>query len=145
MAQSLTTQNPFAPMAYNDLGSQQPGFYDRDCGYVYNVTLSAGQALQQQPVTIDTDSDFVLRCVAAQYTGPFAFRLIDASGSYLSDNYIGSFVFNGNSGLSAPWTVWPDMFFPAGSQIKIDITDQSGANNPIQIVFRGVKRYTQTS
>lgn len=139
--QSPVIQNPYAPMAYNDLGPQQPGVFDRDFGYVYNVTLTAGQSLTQQPIGIDTDADFILRSVTAQNLGPFAFRIIDSTGAYLMDNYVGSFVFNGISGLSSPWIIWPDMFFPAGSQLKLDITDQSGTINPTQLIFRGCKRY----
>jgi hypothetical protein len=139
---AATAVNPFAPPAYNGLvGGYPVGYVDVDFTYVYDVALTANQALRDQSVPIMSDADFEWRAlVLAAATGAFSIRFSDSQGYYLSNGFLLS-----NNFLVAtvpiPWPVSPGILFPGGGRIGIDINDLSAAPNTIQLTFRGVKRY----
>jgi hypothetical protein len=135
--------NPFAPPAYNGLtGGYPTGYVDVDFTYVYDVSLTANQALRDQSVPIMSDADFEWRAlVQATATGVYVIRFSDSQGYYLSNG----FLLNNNflvATMPIPFPVSPGVLFPMGGRIGIDITDMSGGvANVIQLLFRGVKRY----
>lgn len=143
---SFSTQgamfNPYAPPAYQGLsGSAMPGFVDVDFTYVYDVVLTANQVLYDQVTPIRNDADFEWRAmVSAVNTSTFKVRFSDSQGYYLSNGFINNANFLDN-GARLPWTVFPGVLLPAGGKIGIDIQDTSGAENTIQLLFRGVNRY----
>lgn len=134
--------NPFAPPAYNGLSGDYPnGFVDVDHSYVYQVTLTANQMLRDQQQPIDTDADFVLRAIQlTSNTGVFAVRFSDSQGYYLSNGLLRSAIFLVST-VPVPFAVFPELVFPSGGRIGIDIQDLSAAPNTVELTFRGVKRY----
>ncbi len=132
--------NQFAPPAINGVDNPNPvGYSDVDFTYTFNVNLLASQPLVNQQVNLHTDADFILRAITYVSTGIFSYRFYDSQDFPLSDAQL----FNGNLSAdpSEPTVVSPELPFPAGSKIGIDITELSAAPNTVQIVFRGVKRF----
>ncbi len=146
MANGQMTQgsiNMFAPPSYNGIrqGQLPGGYIDIDFTYTYDVVLTALQNLPNQAVSISNDADFALRAVVlASNTGAFQFRLSDSQGYYLSNGYLQSALLL-VAGAPLPFTVLPEIIFPAGGKIGIDLIDVSNGGNTIQMLFRGVKRY----
>lgn len=134
-------KNELAPLVLNGVNDASPtGYQDVAFDYVYDVVLTANQVLTDQVVSIFTEADFAWRALIVNVnTGQFAIRFTDGQGYYLSSGLINS------SNLVAtpadPWIVFPETLYPAGGRISIDITDQSGSENTIQLLFRGVNRY----
>lgn len=136
-----TYANQFSPVGYAGMPNGAPvGYVDKPFDYVFDVTLTALQALLNQLVPIQTDSEFYLRGIyISAATGPFTFRFSDANNYYFSDAQISNLNYSTFAGQ--PTVVLPEVWYPAGGKLSIDITDTSDAGNTIEIVFRGVKRY----
>jgi len=141
---AVNIHNPFAPAAVAGLNSPAaPGEADLKFDYVFDITLVGGQNAPAQVIPIDSDSDFVLRGIYYSWptgtNGNFVFRFYDSQNFALSSGM----VYNSNlsNDPSAP-TLWlPELTYPAGGKIQLDIADVSGAPNVIEIVFTGVKRF----
>ena len=136
--------NQFASPALAGINAEAQfpeGYVDVDFTYVYDVVLLASQSLRDQAVPIHVDSDFALRAVMlAQNTGPFSIRFSDSQGYYLSSGFLlsGNFL---SGAVPFPVPIFPELLLPAGSRLGIEINDLSAAQNTIQILFRGAKRY----
>ena len=136
------TLNPYAPETLNGVSPGSPaGCLDAYHEYVFDVVLVASQVLDGQMRSIDTDSDFLLRALTFASTGNFSVRFADASGHYLSDRKILNACLSPDGGR--PYVFMPEVVFPAGSAIGIDLSELSVAGNTVQLVFRGAKRYRQ--
>jgi hypothetical protein len=137
---------PYASAHLLGLGdSSSPGapYPDQSYDNPFNVTLTANQILQtSQPV--DRDADFVWRGVVLNgSTGLYEIQF-DVNGWYkLSGSQILST--NMQSDPSQPFVIFPEQCIPAGGRIGMLITDLSGAPNTLQLVFRGVKRFTASA
>lgn len=138
--------NQFAPSYFQ--GVPQPpsdvlGFESRPFDYIYSPSggeLTANQIVNDDTVAIQTDADFVLYAwYISEYTGAFQIRLTDSNGYQLSSGFENSGTISQNS--ADPTVKSPGHLFPAGGKIRIDIQDLSGDANPLQIVFRGIKRF----
>jgi hypothetical protein len=144
---SLATypMNQFAPMYQQGINAPNPndvGYEDKSFDYLYNPPngqLTANQELQDQ-VGIDTDADFYIAAwYLSRVTGTFQIQLTDAAGYQLSK---GSVIATAVSfTASDPTVLSPAHPIPAGGKIQILIQDLSGDTNPIQIVFKGWKRF----
>lgn len=138
--------NRYAPSYFQGVPPPPPGSEasdDKSCDYVYSPPtgqLTANQFLNPDTLEIQVDADFRLRAFyLALFTGPFQMQLIDSNGYQLFSGMINSAAF---STLSYdPTVISPEHPFPAGGKIQIVIQDLSGNPNPLQIVFRGVKRF----
>ena len=80
------------------------------------------------------------RALVFKSDGAFSIRFSDSQAFFLSDSEMWSA--NLSNDGSSPYTVFPEVPFPAGSRIGIDMTELSGLVNNIQLVFKGVKRFT---
>ena len=94
--------------------------YEEPHAIPYDVTLTGNQELLQQGVFIDQDGDFVLKGIVGSQ-----------SGSVKNTNLVGTAQF--------PVPVEPNVVFPAGSKVAIDIKDTSGSSNTVQILLIGSK------
>ncbi len=139
---NLVTANPHGTPVLNGLVPEFPmGYIDVSFDYVYDVTLLLNQQLRDQSIPIHTDSDFVLRAIIlSQATGAFSIRFNDSQGYYLSSGFMMSANFLSGT-VPYPYPIFPELLFPAGSRIGIEINELSGAGNTVQMVFRGAKRY----
>jgi hypothetical protein len=134
--------NPNATQVLNGLVPEFPmGYIDVSFDYVYDVNLLALATLRDQSVPIHTDSDFVFRAVIlSQATGAFSIRFNDSQGYYLSSGYMLSANFLSGT-VPYPYPIFPELLFPAGSRIGIEINELSGNPNTVQLILRGAKRY----
>lgn len=135
------TNNPLAPDSQNGMQTTAPPkCVDVAFDYIYDVTLTALQFLQNQSLVTTNDADFLwCATVINVASGSFNIRFSDSQGYYLSNSLVASANILGDA--SSPDPVFPGIFIPAGGRIGIDIQDSSNSNNTIQIAFRGWKRY----
>lgn len=135
--------NPMAPVVFNGVDDRMgapPGTQDQAFDYTYDVTLTANQFLPGQILPIYTYADFELRAVVITVqTGQFSVRFADGQGYYLSNVLINAYNLVGTP--SDPMIFMPPVLYPSGGRIGIDIQEQSGSTNVVEIVFRGVNRY----
>lgn len=134
--------NPYAPPVVQGiapLNVQGPGYMDVAYGYPYNITLTANQVLSDQQVAIGSTADFVLRAISIVLVGTFSLRIYDGDQYALSPGFITS----GNMQTSPgdPFPMFPEVWYPRGGRILLDIQDTSGDTNVIQILFMGANRY----
>jgi hypothetical protein len=135
-------RNPVAPPAIQgipDYASAPSGFYDRPFNYTFDITLAANQLVNGSVVSIFTEADFCWRGMVFSSTGLFSVQFQDGQGYYLSNNLMLSSNMPNTAG--DPWPVFPEVVYPAGGRIYLNIGDSSGAENTIQILFLGVNRY----
>ena len=131
-------RNPLAPQAF--MGMQTGPYVDRPFIYPYDITLTANQSLTNQTVSLMTDSDFYLRGIwISTSTGTFSFRWSDSSSYYFAPSLIASA--NMSTFAGQPFPVIPEVWYPAGGKIGVDIQDTSGATNVVEVIFSGVKRF----
>jgi hypothetical protein len=138
--------NPFAAQAVAGLTPQVGGDYvDVDFTYVYDVDIAPATILANQIKGIQNDSDFVWRAIHycqpdPTKLGAFRMKFSDAQGFYHSDGMILQQNFSNNP--AEPTPIMPEIIFPRGGQIGIDIQNLDPAlNSQVQICFRGVKRF----
>jgi hypothetical protein len=138
--------NQFAPSYQQGLVQPPPsvvGYEDRPFEYVYNPPngqLTALQLLNPDSLAIQTDADFwAAAWYISQYTGSFQIQLLDSTGYQLQSGMLNSAALSQIA--SDPTVLSPAHPFPAGSKIQIIIQDLSDATNPLQIVFKGWKRF----
>jgi hypothetical protein len=135
-----TMLNPLAPAAANGVMDASPfNCLDVSFNYVYPISLTGNQLLSNQSVSILTDPDFLWRGLIFTSTGTFSVRFQDGQQYYLSNDLIFSSNLLGVAG--DPFPVFPEVFYPAGGKIVLDILDTSGAANTGQIIFIGAHRY----
>lgn len=134
--------NPYATPVQNGLVPEFPqGFVDVSFDYVYDVNLGPSQILRDQSVPIHTDSDFVFRAIVLSLaTGAFSIRFNDSQGYFLSSGFMLSANFLSGT-VPYPFPIFPELLFPAGSRIGIEINELSAAPNTVQMLLRGAKRY----
>ena len=130
--------NPFAPS-----GLAVPtvaGSLELPAIYSYVNSLTADQELQNEVVSIQTDSDFFLRgIVLCSATGSFQFQYADESGYFTSNSYLTSSALPTTASL--PFPVVPQLRYSAGGRITINIIDTSGDVNDVEIWFIGTRRF----
>ncbi len=133
--------SPFAPVAFAGLPNGAPeGTIDKVFTYPFDVVLTANQTLLNQIIPIMTDADFYARGLyISTATGSFSFRWSDSNSYFFSSGLISSSGFSTFAGQ--PFPIVPEIYYPAGGKLGIDIQDTSGAGNTIELCFIGVKRF----
>lgn len=130
----------YSPLAtMNALNVATPdGFEDVNFDYAGSFPLTALQALPNQVINIDTDADFVWRALILLSTNQgFTIQFATSQDFYLSNSPI--LASNVVQSMIAP-----EITFPAGGAIRLDLVDISGAGQALMtIICRGVKRYTK--
>lgn len=139
--QQVRIINPFAPPAYNGIVNAAPeGYVDVDFKVPFDVVLTALQDAANLGRDVPTDADFIWRgTVANKQTGEYSVQFADSQGYQFSNGLIHRV--NLSASPTEPSANGHEIVIPAGGQIGIHIRDLSGADNTIQILFLGVKRY----
>ena len=138
--------NQFSPNYQQGLQQPPPdvvGYDDKPFEYVYSPPggkLTALQLLNPDTLAIETDADFwAAGWYIAQATGTFQVQLLDSTGYQLQSGMINSLSLA--TSQSDPTVLSPAHPFPAGGKVQLVIQDLSDADNYIQIVFKGWKRF----
>jgi len=132
-------RNPLSPVAAQGVPIPEDGYMDVAYSYPFNFSLTANQLSLGNPVSIQTDADFAFRGLIFVSDGVFQVRLYDGQQYQLSAGFISSLCLPNTAGDPFPFV--PEVFYPAGSRITIDIQDLSGDANTGQLLFVGVNRY----
>jgi hypothetical protein len=133
--------NPFAPPAYNGIVNATPdGYTDVDFKVPFDTVLTANLVAGNLAQPVPTDADFIWRATIANFfSGNFSVRFADSQGYFFSNGRV--HLINLSASSQAPSVNGKEIVIPAGGQIGIDIENLIGADNTIQILFLGVKRY----
>ena len=117
-----------------------PRYHFEPYDYVYNVVLDASVFLNDS-LAIDNDSDFIWKGVLISSNTAIAWRVrfSDSQMFFLSSDLIDSA--NLSTDPADPYAIYPEVVIPAGGRIGVDIEEQSAAENTIQMMFLGMKRY----
>lgn len=107
--------------------------------YPYQVTLTANQALTDQTVIIDSDSDFLILGLAGTQTGNYRVNFKSGNGRYVAQTQIRNANLVGTGQFPVPLP--KPLFVPSRGRIAIDITDLSAAGNTVELVFIGIRLY----
>ena len=117
---------------------------DLSFDYPFDIVMQSGDDLPNEGIRTDTDSDFLLLGLTVNTFDSILFSLLfkDSSGNYFSSKPV--MAANYASEGSAPY-IFPGFprIFPPGSSLGIGIKNLSGAQNTIQLLFRGEKRFVQ--
>lgn len=136
--------NPTAPVVVQGINVPDPrdvGYVDVGYAYPFDVTIpNALQLLTNQATAILSNADFVWRGLIFVSTGSFSVRIYDGDQYALSPGLILSQNLTSTPGDPFPW--FPEVWFPAGGKILIDIQDTSNVGgNIIELLFIGANRY----
>lgn len=132
--------NIYANTFQTGLNDASPeGFDDEFFDYVGKFAVAAAKVdLPNQLIQVSTDSDFALWGLTI--TGITAIRFATSQGFYLSDSPI----LVANLGGGGFYPVFPEIVFPAGGAIRVDLQDPTGAGAPnVVVICHGVKRYAK--
>lgn len=116
-----------------------PAIYEEGGDYVLNVSLTANQVANRQPVQIDPDSDFELHGIVGSSTSTYTLTIRHYNGRAMQSAQVKNTNLVGTP--SAPSPLLVPSVYPAGSVLSVDLTDTSGAGNDVQLIFKGVRRY----
>ena len=123
----------------------QPTFVEEPVIYPFTFTLAANQHISQVPVPIARDADFMLTGLAGagHSTGRYTLNFQLPSQRFVANSevYDADILGTGNQ----PTAVGPPPVYRAGSSgPQVSLTDVSGANNTVNILFCGVRRIRTT-
>lgn len=116
-----------------------PNYTYEPCVYPLQIILTALQAVKNQKVGIDADSDFILTGVHGTSTSTYNVNFRLPSGRQLSNNLVQNTNLVGTANQPA---AFPPMLYPKGGLgPQTDLTDTSNAGNTIEIIFDGYRRF----
>jgi hypothetical protein len=115
---------------------------EEPCLYTLQLTLTANQALKNQKVPIDPDSEYVLTGIHGTSTGTYTLNFKLPSGRSLANNQVTNADLIGTA--QQPTAIGPTpVYLPDSVGPAVDITDTSGAGNTIEICFTGIRRFSK--
>lgn len=126
-------------MGQADQAPPAPSFYEEVFQYVFQVTLTASQAVKEQRQTIDRDADFIWTAVWGTQTGNYSVQFRDANGRIMSSGELRNANAIGTAQFPVP--MMKPRLIPGGGFITMNLTELSVASNTIELVFGGYKRF----
>jgi hypothetical protein len=134
-------RNTISPVAVQGvMPTQVPeGYLDVAYAYPFSFNLTANQLSLANVVSVQTDADFLFRGLLFVSDGAFQVRFYDGQQYALSTALIQSGCLPNTAGDPFPFV--PEVWYPAGGRITIDIQDLSGSGNTGQLLFMGANRY----
>ena len=99
--------------------------------------------MQQVPVNIDRDSDFLLTGLNGESTGSYTLNFRLPSGRLIASSQINAADLIGTA--NQPTAIGPPPIYRAGSSgPQVDLTDTSTSSNNVVIIFSGIRRIRTT-
>ena len=112
---------------------------------LFSITLLAGTTLNSPDTVIhlDRDADFFWESISSKFNGqPFGVIFTDYTRTQLSDDFMGSFALQAAMlGVGVPYVLSPSIWCPAGSPIFLNLREESGSDNSLEILVHGQKRF----
>ena len=143
--------NPWAAPYQNGFNATSPdNCDDQDGAYVWPETngfqvLTANEQ-RLETIVLDMEDDFrfsgliwALKSISEGATPGFLFRIQDAQGKFISDGFV--YCFAGLGTLANPWPIFPHETYHAHQRLTFEIINLLSAEQGVQLMFRGVKRY----
>ena len=114
---------------------------DQSYDYPFDIVLQSGDDFPNEGIRTDGDSDFLLLGLTMNAFDSILFSLFfrDSNGNYFSSKPVMAANYAGQGSAPYIFPGWPRIFPPASS-LGIGIKNLSGAQNTIQLLFRGKKR-----
>src|SRR5215470_12357418 len=114
---------------------------DYSFDYPFDIVLQAGDNFPNEGIRTDTDSDFLLLALEINAFDSILFTLFfkDSNGNYFSSKPVMAANYAGQGSAAYIFPGQPRIF-PPNSTLGIGIKNLSGAQNTIQLLFRGEKR-----
>ena len=127
-------------------------YQDIDKTLVFDWQLQAGQTITGLQQPIDRDGDYWLcaigmssvyfqRPTLVEVAALAGLRISDDTGYKLMSDYINVNNIGPAFGNSYPFVIKPAHLFKSGTKITIDLQEQSGVINVVQVTFYGRYRY----
>ena len=114
-------------------------YVEEPCFYVFNVVLTAAQALRDLAVPIDKDADFLLTGIHGISTGTYTLNFRLPSGRQFSNVQVQNALLVGTA--AEPTLIGPAPVYDRASVgPAVDITDTSGGGNTVTIIFAGIRK-----
>ena len=110
--------------------------------YPFDIVLASGADLTNEGIRTDIDSDFLLLGLTLNTFTSILFSLWfkDSNGNYFSSKPVMAANYAGQGSAPYIFPGWPRIF-PPRSSLGIGIKNLSGAENTVQLLFRGEKRF----
>lgn len=150
MNQSLF--NPWAPPLLNGFNDTAPdNCEDREGGYVwprrFGFQVLTANEQRSEVLPLDHDSDFrfmafqwTLQSIDEGATPGFLYRIRGSDGKFISaEGYEYCFCTPGT--FANPWPIFPHEQYSVHQRIEFEIINLLDADQGVQLVFRGPKRY----
>lgn len=116
-----------------------PGFIDQAFFPAQTFTLTAGQVLYNQLISIDTDADFIWRGLVLSTALDLQFS--DSENYTFSDNFLLAQMFS--TSFARPFPIFPETLLPAGGKASFNIRNATVSTVTTTIYLVGCKRYRQ--
>jgi hypothetical protein len=106
---------------------------------VFTKTLALSTLYPDLGISVDKDSDFVLTALCGKSEGAYSINIKTASGREIfsspaqAENAVGTGQF--------PIPLVPALTYPAGGRIGLSLADLSGAENDVELVLVGIRRF----
>jgi hypothetical protein len=117
---------------------------DTSFDYPFDIVLQSGDNLPNEGIRTDTDSDFILLGMSINTFDSilFTLQLKDSNGNYFSSAPVFAANYAGQGSASYIFPGRPRIF-PPNSSLGVGIKNLSGAQNTVQLLFRGEKRFVK--
>jgi hypothetical protein len=123
--------------------ANQPQYVEEPAIYPFTINLTADQHVDNAAVNIDRDTDWLWTGVNGSSTGEYTVNFRLPSGRQLANAEILNTDIIGTA--NQPTAIGPPPVYRAGSVgPQVTITDLSGADNAVTIIFSGIRRVRTT-
>jgi hypothetical protein len=123
--------------------ANQPEYVEEPAIYVFTMTLTGNQHVGQVSVNIDRDADFLLTGLNGSSDGAYTLNFRLPSGRLISNVEILNSDLLGTA--NQPTAIGPPPIYRAGSSgPQLDLSELTGEDNNVIIIFSGIRRLRTT-
>jgi len=135
----MSRTSAYPGMGQTEQAPQAARFYEESFQYVFQISLTANQAVKEQRQTIDRDADFIWTALWGTQTGNYSVQFRDAKGGIMSSAELRNANAIGTAQFPVP--LMKPRLIPGGGFITMNLTELTGSGNVIELVFAGFKRF----